>query len=163
MKRQEICVGICWRDEKSLEFYEFALGVSMYETDGACHKENKERPFTWWCNSEAGAILGDPREAVKFGTAVGYVGVLQICTSVRWQLDLLTDLKAGIEGVRYEADTDTDVRFDRGQHGIKTSLRTQDAHEFPWRRRCSHAERQGQSCSNKGCRSRVQIVGDHTH
>ena len=60
--------------------------------------------------------------------------------SMRLPLDLITDLKACCQCVRYEADTNTYVHFDRGQHGIRTSQRTQDADEFPWRRTFSHSQ-----------------------
>ena len=45
-------------------------------------------------------------------------------------IHIFPDLKAGFEGVRYEADTDAYVRFDQGQHVAETSLRTQDADMF---------------------------------
>ena len=54
--------------------------------------------------------------------------------------NLIADLKAGVEGVHYEADMDTCMRFGRGQHGTKIALRTQDEDQLLWRRIFSHAQ-----------------------
>ena len=67
--------------------------------------------------------------------------------STRWQLGLVAHLKAGFEGVRQEADTDTYMRFDRGQHGAKTSLGTQDV----------------DSCLRKLTSSPVQLRSQYGH
>ena len=101
----------------------------------------------------SGAIFGDlcDFEAIKIGKQLGTLGV-------QWQLHLMTALEAGFEGSRHEVDMETYVRFARGRHGVKTSMRTQNADEFPWRRTFSHAQGQWQSSSDKVCRSRVQTV-----
>ena len=75
--------------------------------------------LTWMVLS--GAVLGRLRdfEAMKTGKLLVKLGLSRfdacgerVCT--RRQLDRTTDLKAGFEGVRYEADTNTYVRLDRG-------------------------------------------------
>ena len=103
-------------------------------------------------------------EAIKIGKQLGKLQFsgsdnCEESVSTQRQWDLITAVEACFEGVRHDADTDTYMRFDRGEHRIKTSLRTQGPHEFPWRRTFSHAQGQWHSSSDKVCRSRVQTVG----
>ena len=114
----------------------------------------------------SGAFLGDLREveAMKIGQELDKLGFSgsDSCEEpihTRWQLDLTVDLKAGFEGTHNSADMDTYVRNDRIQHGTKTSLRTQDADEFPWRTTFSHAQGAWQSSSDKVWCSCVQTLG----
>ena len=88
----------------------------------------------------SGAIFGDlcDFEAIKIRKQLGKLGV-------QWQLDLMMALEAGFEGARHEAI----CAFDRGRHGIKSSMRTRDADECPCRRTFSHAQGQWQSSPTK--------------
>ena len=114
----------------------------------------------------SGAVLGDLRdfEAMKIGKQLyklGFPGsaACEERIGTQWQLDLFADFKASIEGVRHEADTDTCVAKNRGQHGVKTSLRTRDADDFPWICTFSHAQRQRQSSSAESGVPVSQTVG----
>ena len=69
----------------------------------------------------SGAVYGDLRD----------IAALQIGQQLnkRDSLDqVFARNRSARDGVRYESDTDTYVRFDRGQNGINKTLRTQDAH-----------------------------------
>ena len=61
--------GVCWRDEVSLKFTTRGRsssaaavppGVSIYVTNGTCHNQNKERPFTLHCNRPWLLVTGHP-------------------------------------------------------------------------------------------------------
>ena len=96
------------------------------------------RNLTWQAEMVlSGAVLGSLRdfEAMKTGkqlVKLGFSG-FDACGQrvyTRRQLDRTTDLKAGFEGVRHEADTNTYVRLDRGQHCITTLLRNTRCRRF---------------------------------
>ena len=93
----------------------------------------------------SGAVLGDLRGKMVFSGSDACEDTINTPN----QLDLTPDLTVCFEGVRCEADTDTNVRFDRGEHGSKKTVRTQDADEFPWRRTFSPAQGEWQSSSDR--------------
>ena len=113
LRHHETAVTLVWRAEPMHRFVldVFEMRTPLAESTWRNTHPNLTSPaeMIW-----SGAVLGDLRdfEAMKIGKQLcklGFPGSASCEEQIgtQWQLDLFADLKASIEGVRHEADTDT--------------------------------------------------------
>ena len=164
LRHQKTAVTLVWRAEPTHRFVldKFEMRTPLAESTWRNTHPHLTSPAEMILSR---AVLGDLRdlEAMKIGKQLGKLGfpgsaACKERIGTQWQLDLFADLKAGFEGVRHEADTDTCVRFIEDSTVSKHRCEHEMQSTFPGYA-LSHTHEENGRVPPRSLAFRVQTVG----